>query len=244
MYDPSRYYSPAKTWLKGAAQFLITFIASGAALEIANQMNATAGGLPDTWAEFQTRWPVLLAAFGAAAFKVIQNYYKHRDTPRAPQAGENGRYGIALLLIPLLAFSVTGCATMAETEFRDGPVDAPTVYKAKAKAGPFGTLDTTNQRVGYSWNQTDGKITVGQDAQGLDNSGQIQALQATTAMITDLIKVLGPLMAAQSAGLPTGGGTGGGPLGTLLERHDQLCELACRFAPERAPELGCDCGGN
>jgi len=237
MYDPRLYYSPAKTWAKAAVQFLYTFVASGAALEAAIQLNTQVGGLPDTWDDFKTRAPVLFVAIIAGLIKAVQNYVKHRDTPRAPASGV--KYGIALLLIPMLAFAITGCATMAETEFRDGPVDAPTIYKAKAKAGPFGTLDTTNQRVGYEWNQTDGKISVGQDAQGLDNSGQIEAMRASTELITTLIKTLAPIMAAGQVAQPGGNG---GVLGTLLERHDQLCEIVCRFAPDRAVDLGCGCG--
>jgi hypothetical protein len=233
VYDPTRYYSPAKTWLKAAGQFLITFIASGAALEVALQVNTTAGGLPDSWEDFAARWPVLVGAFGAGIYRAIQNYAKHRDTPRAPDNPGGVKYGIALLLIPVLAFTAAGCATKAETRFIDAD---GTSFSAVSKAGPFGTLDTTNQQMTYRWDATEGGlIAVGQDAQGLDNSGQVDAIGATGEALG---AALGPILSQLVAGGVLGGGGGEVESGTTLsriERIEKLLDLLVRVRGMAVP---------
>ncbi len=107
-----------------------------------------------------------------------------------------------LLLAPILWLTL-GCATSAKTTFTDAD---GTSFTAIAKAGPFGQLDTTNQHLAYKWNATDGSIAVGNEAQGLDNSGQVTALQAGLGSLTDLLKTLsasGLLTPAQpSAAVP------------------------------------------
>ena len=138
-----------------------------------------------------------------------------------------------LLLLFSICLVVSGCATSARTEFIDAD---GTSFKATAKAGPFGQLDTTNQHLVYKWNATDGHIGVGNEAQGLDNSGQVVALEAGVGAVTDLVKVLGPLLAVQK--LP-----GTGPVQTpdLLDKYERLCLLLCRIAPEQANQLcGCE----
>jgi hypothetical protein len=219
MYDPTVYYSPAKTWLKAAGQFMITFIASGAALEVAMQVNTTAGGLPDSWADFAARWPVLVGAFGAGIYRAIQNYTKHRDTPRAPDNPGGVKYGIALLLIPLLAFTATGCATKAETTFIDAD---GTSFSAISKVGAFGgELDTTNQQFTYALKDGEWQIAVGQDAQGLSNAGQVDAIGATGEALG---AALGPILSQLVAGGVLGG-SGEVESGTTLSRIERIEKL-------------------
>jgi len=85
----------------------------------------------------------------------------------------------------LVLTACAGCATKADLEF----VDADgTSFRAVSKAGPFGELDTTNQRLGYIWlGDGSGEINVGQDAQGLSNAGQVDALRSVNETAVQLL---------------------------------------------------------
>lgn len=229
MFDRSRYYSSTKTAMKAAGQFLITLIASGAALEIAMQMDATAGGLPDSWDDFVARLPVLGAAFVAGIYRAAQNYIKHRDTPRPPATLGGVQYGIALLLIPLLAITATGCATKAETTFIDAD---GTSFSALSKVGAFGgELDTTNQQFTYALKDGEWQIAVGQDAKGLSNAGQVDAISATGAALG---QALGPILQQLVAGgvfspVATGDAASATPGLSRIERIEKLLDLLVRL---------------
>jgi hypothetical protein len=121
--------------------------------------------------------------------------------------------------IVLSIILVSGCATKAQTEFIDAD---GTSFKATAKAGPFGKLDTTNQHLAYRWNATDGTIEVGSEAQGLDNSGQIEAAQVAGQLVTSIVASLA------SAGLFTPKIDVVTPDTSPLDRLASLCELLCR----------------
>ena len=131
------------------------------------------------------------------------------------------------------------CATSARTEF----VDADgTSFTAVSKAGPFGQLDTTNQQLAYEWDSEHGGIAVGNEARGLDNSGQVAAVQAVAPILSALVQA-GIIAPGGGSGAGAGAG-GGGPLGQLdlaLERLDSICEILCRVAPQQAGTL-CGCG--
>lgn len=114
----------------------------------------------------------------------------------------------AILILGILgALAVVflpGCATKANLEFTD--YDG-TTFKATSKAGPFGELDTTNQRLGYVWlGDGSGEINVGQDANGLSNAGQVEALKATTdtakEILPTVLSVIGPAPPRDSAEFP------------------------------------------
>ena len=119
----------------------------------------------------------------------------------------------------LVAIVASGCATKAQTEFIDAD---GTSFKATAKAGPFGKLDTTNQHLAYRWNATDGAIEVGSEAQGLDNRGQIQAAAQAGHLVTSIIS------SRASAGLLTAGIPVESLEASPLDRLANLCELLCR----------------
>lgn len=126
---------------------------------------------------------------------------------------------LLFVAITLSIILVSGCATKAQTEFIDAD---GTSFKATAKAGPFGKLDTTNQHLAYRWNATDGTIEVGSEAQGLDNSGQIQAAAQAGQLVTSIISSLA------SAGLLTAGIPVESLEASPLDRLANLCELLCR----------------
>ena len=95
-----------------------------------------------------------------------------------------------------------GCATKATTEIRD--VDG-TTYSATSKAGPFAELETTNHRMLYEWTSEGGDLSVGQGAEGLDNTTQTQALKEAIALGRALAPILESLLPYPD-GSPNAGG--------------------------------------
>ena len=119
----------------------------------------------------------------------------------------------------LVAIVASGCATKAVTEFTDAD---GTHFSAVSKAGVFGKLDTTNQNLGYNWTATEGDISVGNSAQGLDNTTQAQVAIHTGQLVTSIISSLA------SAGLLTAGIPVESLEASPLDRLANLCELLCR----------------
>lgn len=154
-------------------------------------------------------------------------------------------FGVVLLSSGAAAAMVSGCATSARTEF----VDADgTSFTAVSKAGPFGQLDVTNQQLAYKWDSEQGSIAVGNEAAGLDNSGQVAAVQAVAPLLSALVES-GIIAPGSDAGRAGGGGDHsggegggiGGQLDDALARLDALCAVLCRVAPGQAGAL-CGCG--
>lgn len=126
-----------------------------------------------------------------------------------------------LLTILCLCLLAVGCATKAKTTFTDAD---GTSFNAVSKAGPFGTLDTTNQNLGYTWNATDGTIAVGQVAKGLDNTGQIAALNVvgdTIGKVTGQV-ITGLIQSGILVPNPNSDGSSGTVAGTSGSRIEQL----------------------
>jgi hypothetical protein len=121
--------------------------------------------------------------------------------------------------IVLSIILVSGCATKAVTEFSEGD---GTSFRAVAKAGPFAKLEASNQNMRYEWTQEKGWIAVGSEAQGLDNSGQIEAAQVAGQLVTSIVASLA------SAGLFTPKIDVVAPDTSPLDRLASLCELLCR----------------
>jgi hypothetical protein len=125
-----------------------------------------------------------------------------------------------------------GCATKAETTFIDAD---GTSFSALSKAGPFGTLDTTNQQMGYQWTADGGTIAVGQDAQGLSNAGQVEAITATgDALGAALGPILGQLVAGGVFSPDAGGGESAPGL-SRIERIEKLLDLLMRMQGMNPP---------
>lgn len=182
-------------------------------------------------------WVLLVAAVCTGLSRGIGNARKQRAVG---DWFKRIGFGLVLLSSSAAAAVVSGCATSARTEF----VDADgTSFTAVSKAGPFGQLDTTNQQLVYEWDSEHGGIAVGNEARGLDNSGQVAAVQAVAPILSALVQA--GIIAPGGGGSGSGAGAGGGgPLGQLdvaLQRLDSICEILCRLAPQQAGAL-CGCG--
>ena len=121
--------------------------------------------------------------------------------------------------IVLSIILVSGCATKAVTSFTDAD---GMHFEAIAKAGPFSKLEASNQNMRYEWTPEKGMIAVGSEAQGLDNSGQIEAAQVAGQLVTSIVASLA------SAGLFTPKIDIVAPDTSPLDRLASLCELLCR----------------
>lgn len=126
---------------------------------------------------------------------------------------------LLFVAITLSIILVSGCATKAVTSFTD---QDGTHFEAIAKAGPFAKLEASNQNMRYEWTPEKGMIAVGSEAQGLDNSGQIEAAQVAGQLVTSIISSLA------SAGLLTAGIPVESLEASPLDRLANLCELLCR----------------
>lgn len=92
-----------------------------------------------------------------------------------------------IALMAGLVLVAVGCTT-AGTRFHettyarpDGSILTITDYRANSTAAPLGELDTTSHNWAYRWGDGN-EIETGQDAAGLDNTGQ--------AVLVDLVQVL------------------------------------------------------
>lgn len=96
---------------------------------------------------------------------------------------------IAAFIVFWLAWLFTGCATTRNV-FKESITDAngsttTTTYEAKSSAAPFGKIDKTNHTWHYKFG--DSEISTGQQAEGLDNTPQLAALQTMTQMFLAII---------------------------------------------------------
>jgi hypothetical protein len=201
---------------------------------VAAELGAGLGALELPAEMTPAAWALLVSAVCTGLSRGIGNARKQRAV------GDWLRrigFGVVLLSSSAAAMAMGGCATSARTEF----VDADgTSFTAVSKAGPFGQLDVTNQQLAYKWDSEQGSIAVGNEAQGLDNSGQVAAVQAVAPILSALVQA--GIIAPGGGGQDNGGGGIGGGLDDTLERFDRICELLCRIAPEQAAGL-CGCGG-
>jgi len=96
---------------------------------------------------------------------------------------------IGLMIVFWLAWMVMGCATTRNV-FKESITDAngtttTTTYEAKSSAAPFGKIDKTNHTWNYKFG--DSEISTGQQAEGLDNTPQLAAIQTMTQMFLAII---------------------------------------------------------
>lgn len=103
-----------------------------------------------------------------------------------------------------LAALLVGCASV-KTSVSESAQDYNFTYSARSTAAPFGRVDATAHSLLYTAEGAD--LRVGQDAQGLDNSGQIAVVDT---LVTALVR-------AFASGLISPGG-GMAPDPTLLQR--------------------------
>ena len=147
---------------------------------------------PETLEEFLATWPAFVCALIPPLMTALENFRKnYRDDGQPvwswPLMVDRVRThaGAPKLPIILLAFMLSGCATSVRSQFIEQIADpetgeiTTTTLDLKSKAGMFAELDTTNQNGAYTLDE-EGKwiLTLGLDAQGLRNTGQIEALSA------------------------------------------------------------------
>jgi hypothetical protein len=106
------------------------------------------------------------------------------------------------LLSAALVAVMCGCSTVS-TRFTETATDADgssytTAYKALSTAAPFGEVEKTNHEFRYKWGGKENSIGTGQGAQGIDNTGQTEALKQLIQSLT----ILTPFFQALAAPKP------------------------------------------
>lgn len=110
---------------------------------------------------------------------------------------------VVLLVAPGCVFSRFG------ESVSDGTNVTTTRYTACSSAWPMGKLESGNHNFGYKWgnSKVPNEITVGQTAQGLDNTAQAQfmsaLIQAAAQVATSGVLTPQPAAAAPGAAKPT-----------------------------------------
>jgi hypothetical protein len=102
-----------------------------------------------------------------------------------------------IALVLMLSAAAIGCRTYSSaverTETRLDGTTVTTTCESHTVAAPFGKVDSE----AVKWKLTssaDGKIiaSAGQDAAGIDNTGQVQAMQAVMEAVVKMVGILVP----------------------------------------------------
>ena len=101
------------------------------------------------------------------------------------------------LAVLIFVLVLSGCVT---TRFNETTVDADgsnttTTYKATSAAWPLGKVDTTNHEFGYKYGGAENTIATGQQAAGIDNTGQQALVEFLGTLVMEGVK-------AYVAGIP------------------------------------------
>ena len=119
--------------------------------------------------ELADAWPGYAIAVIAAAVKGYQNYVKHHTDMGLPMKAI-----LPFLVLPLLFMGCVSTRFADTITHPDGRIDK-TEYSGMSTAWPLGEIDATVHRMSYETGATDAgvqdQISVGQDAQGIDNTG-------------------------------------------------------------------------
>lgn len=178
---------PKYKFVKSLAKIILPLIFGAGAVTLTTLM-------PDQYSEMTADVALALAV---AAAPLLQNLWKTRNMDGNP-------LGIAIRLLTgpmvwMLLFCVIlagGCATMRTTASTVDADGASFEFSQTAVAPPFGKLDeavgTMDTGIG-----ADGAyhLQTGQRATGIDNTGQIEALQS----LLSIVPILQALMAATPA---------------------------------------------
>lgn len=130
----------------------------------------------------------------------------------------------------LLCICLSACATKAKVDYETKTTDPATGvvdsihYSAVASAAPFAKLNDANQNFGFDKES----LTVGNHAQGMDNTTQLQGLQMGMGMFTEILHTVAPMIAAGQV-KPPAVDTGDANAG--------LCEYLCKIPPALADKL-------
>jgi hypothetical protein len=125
----------------------------------------------------------------------------------------------AILVAVVAAAALAGCATV-RTSAAESTVDADGAsyefrYSAMSTAAPFGKVDATAHTLSYDVTE-DGlsALRVGADAQGIDNTGQVAAIQAVTQA---LIQAFASGLLAPGGAVPQVSGSGSGSIAQRID---------------------------
>ncbi len=189
------YYKPAITAAKGVKTWPVW-------------LTAILAIMPTSLEELQQNWPAVVVLLVATLQPMVQNYWKHSDKPQAP---------LWVLVCVLAGMGATGCNTVAgmggsvNSDYKsetkvithpDGRIEESdlTEYNAESKAGIFGTVDATTHKMLQKWGGAENQTAIGQDAAGIDNSGNAQILTAMTNLVNQISAMVG--LAIQSQQTP------------------------------------------
>lgn len=110
---------------------------------------------------------------------------------------------IDVVVAMILCVMATGCGVV-KTTF----VDADgTEYRATVFAPPFGKIGEAAASMAYQWDG--GRIAVGQDAAGMDNTGQTAAMEAIAAGVARGLAAYGTGGLSEAPGILSGVGSQG-----------------------------------
>lgn len=158
---------------------------------------------PETWEEFQATWPTFLFALLPPIATAIENLRKNYNDNGSPLwswpmvVDKIHRPGMYLAFAVILC----GCATSVRSQFTESITDAETgnvtltTLDLRSKAGIFAELDTTNQSGKYTLTEAgDWILTLGLDAEGLRNTGQVEALSVAIQGLVEMNALWAPVV--------------------------------------------------
>lgn len=96
-----------------------------------------------------------------------------------------------LLILPLL-LTLSACS-IAKTEFTDAD---GTHFSTTMLLAPFSKLEGKDGQMRYTWTPENGNVAVGESTKGLDQTGQVDALNKALEALGKAIDKLAPAAAA------------------------------------------------
>ena len=212
-------YSVFVTLWKMLTTYLITTCGIVVGVELTD-LPADVNTFGQTWALY-----VLPVAF--SALRGLENYRKNGPGGAVRWVWPWAK-AWAWLTTPILICVLIGCASVgtktSEAITNPDGTSYAFSYQGKSTAAPFGKVDATVHRMAYQ-TEDGANLTVGQDATGLDNTGQVAAISAMGEILGQTIAALlkgGIIAPATPEAVDTGGILG--KLNTRLEELDSLIE--------------------
>ena len=161
-----------------------TFLKGAAAVSVAVESMILALGLPQDWATFRMGWVGYVLAIVLGLVRSIENTRKTANLPDPAPLWEwrdvpNWFWNLRRLITgACIAVVMCGCVSSRfhnEYTTSDGRVSV-TDYRGNSMAWPLGKLDTTAHKLETTYGQA--HVVVGQDAAGIDNTGQAAIIEA------------------------------------------------------------------
>jgi len=178
-----KQYSGIRTIWKGTSTFLK--VLAGVMAGLAGVIETF--NLPADWTTFRAVWPTVAVPLALAIWRMIENVRKNVNSDGTPA----WKWPWSLtVMVAILVLAETGCV---HTGFQDSITNpdgtvSSTKYRAISMAWPLGKIDTTGHQMGYTFGNS--QITIGQDAAGIDNSGQVALIN----FLQSLVVAAGPIL--------------------------------------------------